>query len=47
VIKDFIPVEHFSIFNPAVLSLLEVGPELCAGPDLEATNEGVTRLLLK
>ncbi|TAL04473.1 MAG: hypothetical protein EPO07_05055 [Verrucomicrobia bacterium] len=46
-IREFIPGENFSIFNPPVLSLLEVVPELRGDPDLEATNEGVTVLWLK
>jgi hypothetical protein len=47
VIKDFIPGEDFSIFNAAVLTLLEAVPELRGDPDLDATNEGVTLLWLK
>jgi len=47
VIKDFIPGEAFTIFNPIVLELLEVVPELCADTDLSNTNEGVTILWLK
>ena len=47
VIKDFIPGEAFTIFNPIVLELLEVVPELRADPDLANTNEGVTVLWLK
>ena len=47
VIKDFIAGEDFSIFNDAVLSLLEAMPELRGDPDLDATNEGVTILWLK
>jgi hypothetical protein len=47
VIKDFIPGEDFSIFNPTVLSLLEAAPGLRGDPDLNATNEGVTLLLLR
>ena len=46
-IRDFIPGEDFSIFNPTVLSLLETAPELRGDPDLDATNEGVTLLWLK
>ncbi len=42
VIKDFIAGEDFTIFNAAVLELLEVAPELRADPDLGATNEGIT-----
>lgn len=47
VIKDFFPGESFSIFNPAVLQLLDAVPELRGDPDLNATNEGVTVLWLK
>ena len=47
VIKDFIPGESFSIFNNAVLLLLEAVPEMRGDPDLSATNEGVTVLWLK
>ena len=47
VIKDFIAGEDFTIFNPTVLALLEVVPELRGDPDLGATNEGVTILWLK
>ena len=47
VIRDCIPGEDFSIFNPTVLSLFEVVPELRGDPDLNATNEGVTLLWLK
>lgn len=47
VIKDFIAGENFTIFNPTVLALLEVVPELRGDPDLNATNEGVTILWLK
>ena len=46
-IKAFIPGEDFSIFNPTVLGLLETAPELRGDPDLDATNEGVTLLLLR
>ncbi len=46
VIKDFIAGEDFTIFNDAVLNLLEVVPELRGDPDLGATNEGVTILWL-
>jgi hypothetical protein len=44
VIKGFIAGEDFSIFNEAVLALLEAVPELRGDPDLNATNEGVTLL---
>jgi hypothetical protein len=47
VIRDFVAGGDFSIFNPTVLSLLEVVPELRGDPDLNATNEGVTVLWLK
>ena len=47
VIKDFIVGENFSIFNPTVLAMLEVVPQLRGDPDLNATNEGVTILWLK
>ena len=47
VIKDAIAGEDFSIFNDAVLDLLEAVPELRGDPDLGATNEGVTILWLK
>ena len=47
VIKDFIPGETFTIFNPIVLELLEVVPELRADTDLSNTNEGVSVLWLK
>jgi hypothetical protein len=47
VIRDFIPGEEFSIFNGAVLALLEGVPEMRGDPDLNATNEGITVLWLK
>lgn len=47
IIKDFIPGEDFSIFNPVTLSLLETLPVLRGDPDLNATNEGVTFLWLQ
>lgn len=47
VIRDFIPGESFSIFNPTVLSLLDAVPELRRDPDLNGTNEGTTLLWLK
>lgn len=47
VIKGFITGEDFSIFNSAVLDLLEALPELRGDPDLGATNEGVTILRLR
>ena len=46
-IKEFIAGEDFSIFNDAVLALLEAVPNLRGDPDLGATNEGVTLLWLK
>ncbi|MGO8925944.1 MAG: hypothetical protein ACLQU3_03475 [Limisphaerales bacterium] len=47
VLKDFIAGEDFSIFNEAVLDLLEAVPEMRGDTDLGATNEGVTLLWLK
>jgi hypothetical protein len=47
VIKDFIPGEDFTIFNDATLNLLEAAPELRGDSDLNATNIGVTLLVLK
>ena len=47
VIKQFIAGEDFSIFNDAVLALLEAVPELRGDPDLNATNEGITVLWLE
>lgn len=47
VIRHFIPGEDFTIFNPAVLSLLEAVPEVRGDPDLNFTNEGVTLLWLR
>ena len=47
VIKEFISGEDFSIFNDAVLKLLETCPELSGDPDLNAMNEGVTILVLR
>jgi len=46
IIKDFIAGEDFSIFNTAVLNLLEAVPELRGDPDLNATNEGISILWL-
>jgi hypothetical protein len=46
-IKEFIAGEDFSIFNDAVLALLEAVPELRGDPDLNATNQGVTVVWLK
>ena len=46
-IKDFIPGEDFTIFNPIVLELLEAAPGLRADSDLATTNEGETVLWLK
>ena len=46
-IKNFIAGEDFSVFNDAVLSLLEAEPELRRDPDLGATNEGVALIWLK
>lgn len=47
VIKDFIAGEDFSIFNDAVLALLEAVPGIRGDLDLGATNEGVTLIWLK
>jgi len=47
VIKGFFPGEEFSVFNPAVLDMLEAVPSLRGDPDLNATNEGVTLVWLK
>lgn len=47
VIRDFVAGEDFSIFNEAVLQMLEADPALRGDPDLNATNEGVTLLWLK
>ena len=46
VIRDFIPGEDFSIFEQKVLELVNAIPELRSDPDLNATNEGVTLLVL-
>lgn len=46
-IKDFVPGEDFTVFNPVVLELLEAVPALRADPDLAATNEGVTLLWIR
>ena len=47
IIRDFIPGEDFSIFNPTVLALLDAVPELRGDPDLNQTNEGMTVVWLK
>ncbi len=47
IIREFIPGEDFSVFNPVTLALLEAVPELRGDPDLGATNEGVTVLWLQ
>ena len=47
VIRDFVAGEDFSIFNQAVLTLLEAVPGMRGDPVLGATNEGVTILWLK
>jgi hypothetical protein len=47
VIKDFIRGEDFTIFNDAVLDLLDAVPELRGDPDLGSTNEGVTIIQLR
>lgn len=47
IIKDFVPGESFSIFNPITLGMLEMVPELRNDPDLEQANLGMTLLWLK
>ena len=47
VIRDFVAGEDFSIFNEAVLQMLEADPALRGDPDLNSTNEGVTLLWIK
>lgn len=47
VIRDYIPGESFSIFEPTTLALLDAVPELRSDPDLNATNEGVTVVWVK
>ena len=46
VIKDFVPGEDFTIFNPVTLRMLEAVPELNGDADLSMTNEGITVLWL-
>jgi hypothetical protein len=46
-VRDFIPGEDFSVFNPVTLALLEAVPEVRGDPDLGTTNEGVTVLWLR
>jgi hypothetical protein len=46
-IRDFVPGECFSIFNPTVLAMIETCPAVRGDPDLEAVNEGITLLWLK
>lgn len=46
VIRDFIPGERFSIFQPATLEALSRYPELSGDSDLERCNEGITVVLL-
>jgi hypothetical protein len=46
-IRDFVAGEDFSIFNDAVLQMLETDPALRGDTDLNATNEGVTLLWIK
>jgi hypothetical protein len=46
VIRDYIAGEDFSIFKKPTLDLLEAAPELRGDSDLNATNEGVTFLIL-
>jgi hypothetical protein len=47
VIRDFIPGEDFTIFNPTTLNLLGAVPEMRGDRDLGASNEGVTIVWLK
>lgn len=47
VIREFVPGERFSIFDPTTLAMLEAVPELRGDPDLDAANEGVTVLWLR
>ena len=47
IIKDYSAGEDFSIFNQAVLALLEVAPELRGDPDLNQANEGITIVWLR
>ena len=47
VIRDFVPGERFSIFNPVVHAMFDACPALRGDPDLEATNPGITLLWLK
>jgi hypothetical protein len=42
VIREYVPGEDFSIFDPRTVALLEEVPELRGDPDLDATNEGIT-----
>jgi hypothetical protein len=46
VIKDFIPGEDFSIFDKKVLELVNAISELRSDSDLNATNEGISILIL-
>ena len=45
VIRDYIPGERFSIFQPATLDALQQYPELSGDCDLERSNEGITIVL--
>ncbi len=46
VIRDFIPGEDFSIFNPATLEAFSRCDELRRDSDLERHNNGVTIIIL-
>ncbi|MDR3148928.1 MAG: Smr/MutS family protein [Oscillospiraceae bacterium] len=46
VIREWIPGDEFSIFNPAVLKAFDVCQELRRDPDLERHNNGVTFVIL-
>ncbi|MEG2000145.1 MAG: Smr/MutS family protein [Evtepia sp.] len=45
-IKDFIPGEKFSIFEPESRNALQVCPALRKDPDLDRHNNGVTFIVL-
>ncbi len=42
VIRDFIPGEDFSIFDPATLKAFQACPDLRSDADLERHNNGIT-----
>ncbi len=45
-IRDFIPGERFTIFDPTTLDLIDAVPEVRSDPDLGSVNEGITILWL-